>query len=72
MVYRKKAVHRTEIAGLFLAAKGFNTNLVHFLPLYHVIISNVHVCSLTGTISHVYGREPKTVLRARNLMYEKL
>ena len=63
----------TEIERLFLAAKGFNINLVHLLPLYHVIISNVHNCSFTCTISHVHGHAPKTtVLRARNLVYEKL
>ena len=31
----------TEIERSFLAAKGFNTNLVQYLPLYYVI-SNVH------------------------------
>ena len=62
----------TEIERPFLAAKGSNTNLVLFLPPYYVIISNVHVCSFTCTISCVHGRAPKTVLRARNLVYEKL
>ena len=38
----------------FLAAKGFNTNLVHFIPSYHVIISNVHVCSFMDLISQVH------------------
>ena len=33
----------TEIERPFLAAKVSNTNLVQFLPLYHVIISNVHI-----------------------------
>ena len=42
------------------------------LPLYHIIIDNMHVCSFMCTISHVHGRAPKTVLRARNLVYEKL
>ena len=55
-----------------LAAKGFSANLVHFLPPYHVIICNVHHCSVTGTISHVHGLAPKTILRARNLVFEKL
>ena len=49
-------MHRTEVERPFLAARGFNTNFVHFLPPCHVIISNVHVCSFTGTISHVHGR----------------
>ena len=61
----------TKIERPFLAAKGFNTNLVHFLPPYHVIISNMHVCSFTCTISHVHRLAPKTVLRAQNLVYEK-
>ena len=37
----------TEIERSFLAAKGFNTDLVQFLPLYDVIISNMYVCSKT-------------------------
>ena len=52
-------------------AKGFNTNFVQSLPLYQVIISNVLVYSFTLTIPHVHGRAPKTILRARNLVYEK-
>ena len=62
----------TEIERPFLAAQGFNTNLVQCLPPYFVIISNVHVCSFTCTISHVHTRAPKTVLHARNLLYEKI
>ena len=65
-------MHKTEIERPFLAANSFNTTLVHFLPPYHVIISNLHVCSFTCMIFHVHGRAPKTVLRARNLVYEKL
>ena len=38
---------------LFLAAKGFNTNLVQFLLLYHVIVSNMHVYSFVCTDVHV-------------------
>ena len=38
----------TETERSFLATKSFNTNLVHVLPLYHVIISNLHVCPLPG------------------------
>ena len=39
----------TEIERLFLATKIFNTktNLEHFLLMYHVIISNTHICSFT-------------------------
>ena len=59
ITYRKGAVQRTEIERPFLAATGFNSNLVHFLLLYHAIISNVEVCFLTGTISHVHGCAPK-------------
>ena len=62
----------TKIERPFLAAKGFNTNLVQCLPPYYVIISNVHVCSFTRTISHVNRSAPKTVLHARNLVYEKI
>ena len=36
------------------------------------VISYVHVYSCRGTISHVHGYAPKTVLHAQNLMYEKL
>ena len=60
-------MHRTEIESPFLAA-----NLVQFLPPNHVIISNVHVSPFTCTISHVHGRAPKAVLRAGNLVHEKL
>ena len=35
-------MHSTEKEKLFLATKGFNNNLVHFVPLYH-IVSNVSV-----------------------------
>ena len=52
--------------------KGFNTNLVQFLSPYHVIISNVHVCSFTSMITHAHGPPPKTVLRAQNLVHKKL
>ena len=69
-MYRKGALHRTEIERLLLAAKGVSTNLVHFLPPYHVIISNMYIYSFTGTISHIYGCVPKTVLHAQNLMYK--
>ena len=56
----------------FLAVKGFNTNLVQYQLPYHVIIINVHVCSFMGTISHVYGCAPKTVLHVQNIVYKKL
>ena len=62
----------TEKERLFLVAKDFNTNLVHFLPPYHVIVSNVDACSFKGMISHVHGHAPKMVLHARNLVYENL
>ena len=47
-------MHRTEIERPFLATKGVNTNLVQYLPLYHVIISNVDVCSFIFAIFHVH------------------
>ena len=70
-IYRKGAVHCTQIERSFSATKSFNTSLEHIL-LPYVIISNVHVCSFTGTIFHVHERATRTVLRARNLMHEKL
>ena len=45
---------------------------MHFLLRYYVIISNVHICSFTGKISHVHASAPKTVLCAQNLVYKKL
>ena len=72
IIYREKAIRRTEIERLFLARMGFNINLVQSLPLCHVIISNVHVCSFTRTISDLHGRASKKVLRAQNLVKEKL
>ena len=60
------------IISLIIITKVFNTNLVHFLPPYHVNISNVNACSFTCTFSYVHGRAPKKVFRARNLVYEKL
>ena len=64
IIYRKGTVHRTEIERPFLATKGFNTNLVQFLLLYHVIINNVHI-SFSCTISHVHKHAPKTVLHEK-------
>ena len=60
----------TEIERPFLAAKGFNTNLVQWLSPYCFIFSNKHVCSFTCTISHGHRRAPRIVLRARNLVCE--
>ena len=72
----EKSTGKKQYTGLkqrdrFLGAKSLNTNLVQFLPQYHVIISNVHFCSFMGSISNVHGRLPKMVLYA-NLVYEKL
>ena len=53
-IQREGEVHTTEIEKPLLAGKGFNINLVHFLPQHRVIISNMQVCSFTGTISHVH------------------
>ena len=71
IIYRKGALHRTEIEGPVLASESFNASLVQFLPPDPVIISNAHASYFTSTISHVHGRTPKTVLRARSLWYEK-
>ena len=72
IIYRKGVMYWNETERPFLSVKGFNTPLVHFLPKYYVIISNMHVCSFACTIFHVHGRAPKMVLCARNLAYEKL
>ena len=61
----------TEIERVFLAAKGFATNLVQCLPPYYVIISTVHICPFTCTTFHAHRRAPKSVLCARNLLYKK-
>ena len=37
-IYRKGAVNKTETDRLFLAATGFNTNLVQFLPLTMLLL----------------------------------
>ena len=58
----------TEIERLFLAGQGFNSNLVQCLPPYFVIISNMHICSFTCTISHMHMNAPKMVLHAQNLL----
>ena len=58
----------TEIEMPFLAAQGFNTNLVQCLPPYFIIISNMHVCFFTCTISHTHMHAPKMVLHAQNLL----
>ena len=68
---RKGTLDITETERMFSATKDFDTNLVHFLRPF-VIISNVHVYSFTGTISHVHICVPKTVLRAKNLVSKKL
>ena len=47
-------MHRTEVEEPFLAVKVFNTNLVHFLLSYHVIISNVHFYSFMCMVPHVH------------------
>ena len=59
IIYWKGAIHRTEIERPFLASKYLNTNLVKFLLPFHVVISNVHFCSFTCTISDVHRRSLK-------------
>ena len=71
IICRKGSIHRTEIERPFLAGRGSNTNLVQFLLPYHVIISNVHVCSFMCMISHVHRRAPTTVFRVQNLVHKK-
>ena len=41
-----------------------DTNLVHFLPPYYVIISDVYIWSFKCMISLVHGHAPKMVLHA--------
>ena len=41
IIDKKGAMHRTETERPFLAEKGYDTNLVQFLPPYNIIISNV-------------------------------
>ena len=60
IIYGKISIHRTEIERPFLVPKTFNTNLVQFLLLYHVITSNVHECAC------------KMVLHAWNIIQEKV
>ena len=67
---KKGTVHRTDTVRSFLAAKGFNTNLVQLLLLYYVIIGNGHVCSFTYTNSHMHGHAPNMVLRAQYFIYK--
>ena len=62
----------TKIEWPFLAAKGFNTNLVQCLQPCYVIVSNMHVCFFTCRISHVHRRAPKTVFPVLNFVYEKI
>ena len=53
VICRKRAIYRTEIERPLLAAKGFNTNLVQFLPPFDVIILLFHMhdfpCAQTCT-----------------------
>ena len=72
IIYRKGGIHWAKIKRPFWVAKGFNSNLVQFLPSYHLIISSVHVCSFMCTISNVHGRAPKTISCKRNIVFEKL
>ena len=52
MVQERNNVQGTKRERPFLAARGFNINLVQFLLLYHVIISNVQFCSFMCTDEH--------------------
>ena len=62
----------TEIEQLSVAIQGFNTNLVQFLSLCHIIISNMHVNIFMCMIYHMHRHEPNTVLSAFSLVLEKL
>ena len=54
IIYRNRATHRTEIKRPLSAAKSFDTNLVQFLPPYHVIIRNIQICFVIGAIFYVH------------------
>ena len=64
----------TETERSFLATKSFNTNLVHVLPLYYVLISNLHVCPLPGfsLLGWVVGDSPPPPPTAENLLTSPL
>ena len=73
IIYRKRAIARTERERSFLVVKGFNTNVVQFLRPHHVIISNVHVCSFCARFPTCTRCAPKMVLCARKIIiYEGL
>ena len=57
IIYRKGAIHRTEIERLVLAAQDFSTN-IQFLPPHNVVISNVHICPFACLISHIHKHAP--------------
>ena len=69
----EKAIHLTEIGRPFLDTKIFNTNLVHFLLRYHVMISNeslhfnghdflhARICTLNGFVC-TKSREQKIII----------
>ena len=72
MMYRKGAIHMTEIERPLLAPKGL-------IPIqynvYHCIMLLLVKCTstlFTCTISHVHRRAPNMVLQARNLVYKKI
>ena len=50
----------------FIVLKSFNINLVQFILWYHVIFSDVNICSFICIISHVHRCAPKTVLHTQN------
>ena len=56
----------TEKQRLFLAAKGFNTNLVQCLPPYYVIISNVHL------LFYIHNFPRAQSYNRKNMIYEGL
>ena len=73
IIYRKRAIQKSGIEKMFLAAKGFNTNLVQFLNVYDRIILLLVRC--TSALLHAWFpscMDAKTILHARNLAHEKL
>ena len=58
IIYRKRAIHRTERTSPFLAVIGFNTNLGRFLPCYDVIIIHIMLLLVTCTSALLWAWFP--------------
>ena len=72
LFHGKGAMHRTEKERLYLAPKGFNTNSVQLLPLYHDIISNIHVCCFACMDVHLKWFCMHEIFLWKIIIYENL